>query len=91
VLQRVARFDRLAVVLHDAARDVMQLHSIGALNPVVPTVIELPPPETPSGIACLTQPEPSIRRAPVFVFQASIRPRTAKRARPVPPTSPCIP
>jgi formate hydrogenlyase transcriptional activator len=55
VLQRVARFDRLAVVLHDAARDVMQLHSIGALNPVVPTVIELPPPETPSGIAWLTQ------------------------------------
>ena len=55
VLQRAARFDRLAVVLHDPARNVMRLHTLAAVDLVVPTVIELSPSETPSGVAWQTQ------------------------------------
>jgi formate hydrogenlyase transcriptional activator len=60
LLQRAVRFDRLAVVLYDEARHVMRLHSLVAVEPVVPTVIELSPDETPSGVAWRTQ-------QPVFV------------------------
>ena len=55
LLQRAAPFDRLAVTLHDPTRDVMRLHIVAAVHPVVPTVIELPPGETPSGVAWQTQ------------------------------------
>src|ERR1700739_3310441 len=40
LLQRAVRFDRLAVVLHDPSRQVMRLHSLAAVEPVVPTVAE---------------------------------------------------
>jgi formate hydrogenlyase transcriptional activator len=60
LLQRAVRFDRLAVVLHDPSREVMRLHTLAAVEPVVPTVIELSPVSTPSGVAWLTQ-------QPVFV------------------------
>jgi len=55
LLQRAAPFDRLAVMLHDPTRDVMRLHILAAVHPVVPTVIELSPGETPSGVAWQTQ------------------------------------
>jgi formate hydrogenlyase transcriptional activator len=55
LLQRAVRFDRLAVVLHDPSRQVMRLHTLAAVEPVVPTVIELAPADTPSGIAWQTQ------------------------------------
>jgi formate hydrogenlyase transcriptional activator len=60
LLQRAVRFDRLAVVLHDPSREVMRLHTLAAVEPVVPTVVELSPASTPSGVAWLTQ-------QPVFV------------------------
>src|SRR5213080_1903220 len=55
VLRGVARFDRLALVLHDPARDVMCLHTIAAAHPALRTTVELPPPESPSGVAWQTQ------------------------------------
>jgi len=55
LLQKAVRFDRLAIVLHDPSREVMRLHSVAGVEPVVPTVIELAPAETPSGVAWQTQ------------------------------------
>src|SRR5881398_3669422 len=55
VLRGVARFDRLALVLHDPARDVMCLHTIAAAHPALRTTVELPPPESPSCVAWQTQ------------------------------------
>src|SRR5436190_19214676 len=55
VLRGVARFDRLALVLHDPARDVMCLHTIATAHPALKTVVELPPAESPSGVAWQTQ------------------------------------
>src|SRR5438093_6167192 len=55
VLRGVARFDRLALVLHDPARDVMCLHTIAAAHPALRTTVELPPPESSSGVAWQTQ------------------------------------
>src|SRR5206468_2748633 len=55
VLRGVARFDRLGLVLHDPARDVMSLHTIAAVHPALTTVIDLPPAEAPSGVAWQTQ------------------------------------
>src|SRR5439155_14210895 len=55
VLRGVARFDRLGLVLHDPARDVMWLHTIAAVHPALTTVIDLPPAEAPSGVARQTQ------------------------------------
>src|SRR5436189_6146013 len=46
LLRRVARFDRLAIVLHDPERDVMRLHTIVSLEPTFTTDLELPVPES---------------------------------------------
>jgi formate hydrogenlyase transcriptional activator len=55
LLQKAVRFDRLAVVLYDPSRRVMRLHTLAGVDPVVPTVIELSPGHTPSGVAWQTQ------------------------------------
>src|SRR3989475_585265 len=55
LLRRVARFDRLAIVLHDPERDVMRLHTIVSLEPTFTTDLELPVPESPAGLVWQTQ------------------------------------
>jgi formate hydrogenlyase transcriptional activator len=55
VLRRVAPFDVLRLVLHDAERDVMRLHTLAAVRPVVTTALETPTSESPSGVAWETQ------------------------------------
>jgi len=55
LLRRVARFDRLALVLHDPERDLMRLHTIVSLEPTFTTDIELPVPESPAGLVWQTQ------------------------------------
>src|SRR5205814_527441 len=55
VLQRVAPFDVLRLVLHDPERDVMRLHTLAAIRPVLTTVLEVPTAGSPSGVAMLTQ------------------------------------
>src|SRR5437867_6215515 len=55
LLRRVARFDRLAIVLHDPGRDLMRLHTIVSLSPTFTTDIELPVPESPAGLVWQTQ------------------------------------
>ena len=49
-LRRVARFDYLALVLHEAASNTMRLHVLETSEPVPPgTVIVLPVKRTPRG------------------------------------------
>ena len=55
VLQRIAPFDVLLLVLHDPERDLMRLHTLAALRPVFTTVVEVPTSESPSGLAMQTQ------------------------------------
>ena len=55
VLQRVAPFDVLRLVLHDPERDVMRLHTLAAIRPVTTTVLELPTAGSPAGVAMRTQ------------------------------------
>jgi formate hydrogenlyase transcriptional activator len=55
VLRRVARFDRLAIVLHDPERDLMRLHTLVSLGPTFMTDLELPVPESPAGLVWQTQ------------------------------------
>jgi formate hydrogenlyase transcriptional activator len=55
LLRRVARFDRLAIVLHDPERDLMRLHTIVSLGPSFVTELELPVPESPAGLVWQTQ------------------------------------
>ncbi len=55
VLQRVAPFDVLRLVLHDPERDVMRLHTLAAIRPVLTTILELPTAGSPSGVAMQTQ------------------------------------
>src|SRR5213594_4687314 len=55
LLRRVARFDRLAIVLHDPERDLMRLHTIVSLSPTFITELELPVPESPAGLVWQTQ------------------------------------
>jgi len=55
VLRRFARFERVAVVLHDDERDVMRLHSLSALHTARVMGIDLPIDESPAGIAWRTQ------------------------------------
>src|SRR5881296_2112846 len=55
LLRRVARFDRLAIVLHDPERDVMRLHTIVSLEPTFTTDLELPVPESSAGLVWKTQ------------------------------------
>src|SRR5437773_7970135 len=47
LLRRVARFDRLAIVLHDPERDVMRLHTIVSIGPTYLTTLELPVADSP--------------------------------------------
>ena len=42
LLQRFGPFDRVAIVLHDAERDLMQLHTLAALDTPRVTHLELP-------------------------------------------------
>src|SRR2546422_1631390 len=55
LLRRVARFDRLALVLHDPERDVMRLHTIVSLEPTFIRDLELPVSESPAGVVWQTQ------------------------------------
>ncbi len=55
LLRRVARFDRLAIVLHDPERDLMRLHTIVSLEPTFTTDLELPVPDSPAGLVWQTQ------------------------------------
>src|SRR5882672_3842990 len=55
LLRRAVPFDRLGVMLHDPARDVMRLHTLVGVRPMVATVMELSPAATPAGVAWLTQ------------------------------------
>ena len=55
VLRRIAHFDRVAIVLHDAAADTMRLHTVDAWPAALVTEIELPIEESPAGIAWRTQ------------------------------------
>src|SRR5439155_1300061 len=69
VLQRVAPFDVLRLVLHDPERDVLRLHTLAAIRPVLTTVLEVPTAGSPSGVAMLTQQPvvvPNIDREPRF-------------------------
>jgi formate hydrogenlyase transcriptional activator len=55
VLQRVAPFDVLRLVLHEPERDVMRLRHLASRRPVVTTDLEVPTDESPSGLAMRTQ------------------------------------
>jgi len=55
LLRQVARFDRLAIVLHDPERDVMRLHTIVSLEPTFTRDLELPVPESAAGLVWQTQ------------------------------------
>jgi formate hydrogenlyase transcriptional activator len=55
LLRRVARFDRLALVLHDPERDLMRLHTIASLEPTFLRDLELPVYESPAGRVWQTQ------------------------------------
>jgi formate hydrogenlyase transcriptional activator len=55
-LHLVARFDFLALVLHDGATNTMRLHVLETGEPVPPgTVIVLPPDDDPAGLVWQTQ------------------------------------
>ena len=55
VLRRIAHFDRVAIVLHDATTETMRLHTVDAWPAPLVTEIELPIEESPAGIAWRTQ------------------------------------
>ena len=54
-LRRFARFDRVAIVLHDGERNLMVLHTLAALHTPLVTESELPVEDSPAGIAWQTQ------------------------------------
>jgi formate hydrogenlyase transcriptional activator len=55
-LHQVARFDFLALVLHDAASNTMRLHVLEATERTLPgAVIVLPPEDDPAGLVWQTQ------------------------------------
>jgi formate hydrogenlyase transcriptional activator len=55
-LHQVARFDFLALVLHEAVSNTMRLHVLETVEPVPPgTVLVLPPEEDPAGLVWQTQ------------------------------------
>src|SRR5438132_10982052 len=53
--RRVARFDRLAIVLHDPARYVMRLHTVVSPEPTFTTHPELPVPDPTAAVLSRTQ------------------------------------
>ena len=55
LLRRVAHFDRLAIVLHDAERDRMRLHTLVSSEPTFMTDMDLPIEESPAGLVWRTQ------------------------------------
>jgi formate hydrogenlyase transcriptional activator len=55
LLRQVARFDWLALVLHDPERDLMRLHTIVSLEPTSIGHLEFPVSESPAGVAWQTQ------------------------------------
>ncbi len=55
LLQRIAPFDVLRLVLHDPEHDRMRLHTLGALRPIAPVALEVHTNESPSGLAMQTQ------------------------------------
>jgi len=68
VLGGVARFDRLAIVLHDPERDTMRLHTIVSVAPTSTSVLELPVSDSPAGLVWQTQ-------EPLVVPQIDAEPR----------------
>ncbi len=55
-LRQVARFDFLALVLHEAASDTMRLHVLGATEPTgLPSALALPVEDDPAGLVWQTQ------------------------------------
>src|SRR5262249_58017548 len=54
-LRPVARFDVLAIVLHDPERDLMRLHTVVSLEPTFTSDLELPVAEAPAGPVWTTQ------------------------------------
>ena len=55
LLRPLARFDRLALVLHDPERDLMRLHTIVSTGPTFIRDLELPVSESPAGVVWQTQ------------------------------------
>ena len=55
VLRPVVRFDALRLLLHDADREVMRLHSYSAQREPARPVVELPVDELPAGMVWRTQ------------------------------------
>src|SRR5213594_5218465 len=55
LLRRVARFDRLAIVLHDPERDRMRLHTLVSSEPTFMADMDLPIDESPAGLVWRTQ------------------------------------
>jgi len=55
LLQKFIAFDRLTLVLHDAARETMRVHSVAARHRTLTTVTELPILDSPTGVAWQTQ------------------------------------
>src|SRR5207253_9726093 len=49
LLRRVARFDRLAIVLHDPDRETMRLHTLVSLGLTFMTDLDLPVSASPAG------------------------------------------
>jgi formate hydrogenlyase transcriptional activator len=78
-LHQVARFDYLALVLHEAATNTMRLHVLETCEPVPPgTVIVLPTEEDPAGLVWQTQ-QPVITSS---IAELSLWPRLLERVKP---------
>jgi formate hydrogenlyase transcriptional activator len=78
-LHEVVRFDYLALVLHEAARNTMRLHVLEASEPIrLPSVIDLPLEEDPAGWVWQTQ-QPLILSS---VAEARRWPRFLERVQP---------
>src|SRR5262245_9026585 len=78
-LHQVARFDFLALVLHEAASNTMRLHVLETVEPVPPgTVIVLPPEDDPAGLVWQTQ-QPLVTS---HVAELSRWPRLLERVQP---------
>jgi formate hydrogenlyase transcriptional activator len=95
VLGRITRFDRVAIVLHDADADVMRLYMVAARQPPRVTELAMPVSELPAGIAWQTQQPfviPDIDREPRFARALEVLRREGMRSYCVLPlTSPLRP
>src|SRR6516225_6826332 len=78
-LHQVARFDYLALVLHEAATNTMRLHVLETCEPVPPgTLIVLPTEQDPAGLVWQTQ-QPVITSS---IAELSLWPRLLERVKP---------